>query len=90
MGKAFGLILMLISLYIGMTIYTEGIEAAFGGIFAPIDSMNDAEAPSALGLTPAAQEADAPRERVRRVPITEQVRDRVTGYVEEGARRRGR
>jgi hypothetical protein len=51
--------------------------------------MNDAEEPSALGLTPAAQEADAPRERVRRVPITEQVRDRVTGYVEEGARRRG-
>jgi hypothetical protein len=88
-GKAFGLILMLISMYIGMTIYTEGIEAAFGGIFAPIESMNDADSPSALHLTPAAQEADVPHERVRRVPITEQVRDRVTGYVEEGARRRG-
>ena len=26
MAKAFGLIMMLIALYIGMTIYTEGIE----------------------------------------------------------------
>jgi hypothetical protein len=80
--------MMLIALYIGMTIYTEGIENALGGIFAPIAS-SDGESPMATHLTPAAGMADAPTEPRPRKRITEAVRDRVTEDLQEGARRRG-
>ena len=88
MAKAFGLIMMLIALYIGMTIYTEGIEQAYGGIFAPI-APSDGGSPMATHLTPAAGMADAPTEPRPRKRITEAVHDRVTADLEEGARRRG-
>jgi len=88
MAKAFGLILMLIALYIGMTIYTQGIENAYGGIFAPI-APSDGDTPMATHLTPAAGMADAPTEPRPRKRITEAVRDRVTADLQEGARRRG-
>ena len=76
MGMAFGLILMLIALYVGMTIYTEGIDQAFGGALA-------------THLAPSAQSADAPADRARRVSITDRVRERVSAEMEEGRRRRG-
>jgi hypothetical protein len=88
MAKAFGLIMMLIALYIGMTIYNEGIEQAYGGIFAPI-APSDGGSPMATHLTPAAGMADAPTEPRPRKRITEAVRDRVTSDLQEGARRRG-
>jgi hypothetical protein len=88
MTKAFGLIAMLIALYIGMTIYSEGIENAYGGIFAPIES-SDRDAAMTTGLTPAAGMADAPSSGVRRVKVTDAVRERVSADLEEGARRRG-
>lgn len=88
MTKAFGLIMMLIALYIGMTIYTEGIENAYGGIFAPI-ATSDGGSPMATHLTPAAGMADAPSEPRPRQRITDAVRDRVTSDLQEGARRRG-
>jgi len=88
MAKGFGLIMMLIALYIGMTIYSEGIEQAYGGIFAPIAS-SDGGSPMATHLTPAAGMADVPMEPRPRKRITEAVRDRVTSDLEEGAHRRG-
>jgi hypothetical protein len=88
MGKAFGLIAMLIALYIGMTIYTEGIENAYGGIFAPIES-SDRDSSMATGLTPAAGMADAPASGAPRVKVTDAVRERVSADIAEGARRRG-
>jgi hypothetical protein len=88
MAKAFGLIVMLAALYIGMTIYTEGIENAYGGIFAPIAS-SDRESPMAAHLTPAAGMADAPSGGARRVKITDAVRKRVSDDLEQAARRRG-
>jgi hypothetical protein len=88
MAKAFGLIMMLIALYIGMTIYTEGIENAYGGIFAPIAS-SEGGTPMPTHLTPAAGMADAPMEPRPRQRVTEAVRDRVTADLREGARRRG-
>jgi hypothetical protein len=90
MGKLFGLILLLAALWVGITLYTEGTENAFGGIFAPIESQNRAEAPMATGLTPAAQSATPPAERRRNAPITDRVRQAVTEDIEYGASRRGR
>jgi hypothetical protein len=48
MSKAFGLIVMMIGLYVGMTIYTEGIDSAFGGILA---SQSEDEAPTPGSIT---------------------------------------
>jgi hypothetical protein len=88
MGKAFGLILMLAALTIGMKIHSVGIERAYGGIFAPIAST---QRDSALGshLTPAAGMADVPMEAVRRGKTTDVVRDRVTDDLAAGMKRRG-
>ena len=87
MGKAFGLILMLISLYIGMSIYTKGIEHALGGAFAPIQPISQRDEPLATGLTPEAGIADEPSSPDRPVKITDAVRDRVSADLEAGARR---
>lgn len=88
MGKALGLVLMLIALYIGMTIYTQGIDQAFGGALAPVQSVRDRETPLATHLTPAAQLAEPPAERERRVWITDAVREQVSADLKAGARRR--
>jgi hypothetical protein len=87
MGKAFGLVLMLISLYIGMTIYTKGIEHTLGGAFAPIQPMSQRDEPLATGLTPAAGLADEPSSPDRPVKITDAVRDRVSADLAAGASR---
>lgn len=34
MGRLIGLILMLIAIYVGISLYTEGTDHAFGGILA--------------------------------------------------------
>jgi len=88
MTKAFGLIAMIIGLYIGMTIYTEGLDQAYGGIFAPIES-SERDSSLATGLTPIAGMADAPTAPARRVKVTDAVRQRVNADIQEGARRRG-
>jgi hypothetical protein len=89
MGRIFGLVLFLAAIYVGMTVYTEGIENAFGGAFAPLESVDGREEPFATHLTPAAQMADAPSGPRRRVPVTQAVRERVNSDMETGARRRG-
>jgi hypothetical protein len=89
MGKFLGLVAMLVALYVAMTLYTKGIEAAFGGVFAPIEPANNRDAPIATHLTPAAQLAEPPSERERRVWVTDAVRERVTSDLDAGARRRG-
>lgn len=89
MGKAFGLIVMLLALYIGMTIYTKGIDHLVGGSFAPIQPATDREVSPATHLTPAAQLAEPPSDRQRRVWVTDVVREQVRSDLETGARRRG-
>ena len=90
MSKAFGLVLMLVSLYIGMTIYQEGLESAFGGAFAPLESVRGDGSALESELAPTAQFDDAgPSDRERKVWVTDSVRDRVNGSLQSGARRRG-
>jgi hypothetical protein len=89
MGKFLGLVALLVALYVGMTVYTKGIENAFGGAFAPIESANDRDAPIATHLTPAAQLAEPPSDRERRVWVTDAVREKVTSDLDAGTRRRG-
>lgn len=90
-GRAFGWILVLGALYVGITIYTEGIDAVFGGVLAPLEPVSQRETPLATGLTGAAQGVDEPSSPAppRRVSPTQAVRERVTSDLQEGARRRG-
>lgn len=87
MGKAFGLILMLAALYIGMQIYTGNIESLTRSATAPIRGT-DRETPLATGLTDAAGMADGgPTDRERRVWVTDVVRERVSADMARGAAR---
>jgi hypothetical protein len=87
MARAFGLVLMLISLYIGMEIYTKGIEHTLGGAFAPIQPMSQRETPLATGLSPAAGLADEPSAPDRPVKLTDRVRNQVSADLAAGAAR---
>jgi hypothetical protein len=91
MARAFGLVLMLIAMYIGMTIYTQGIEQVFGGIFAPLqpDTEPTSRASAIADTIKMNARDETPPARVR-VPITEQVRDRVTQHIQRGAARNER
>jgi hypothetical protein len=89
MAKAFGLIAILVAMYIGMQIYAEGMDHVLGGVFAPIQPMSQREEPLATNLTPGAQMADAPSGPRPRVRVTDAVRERVSSDLEQGARRRG-
>jgi hypothetical protein len=90
MSKAFGLVLMLISLYIGMTIYQKGLENAFGGAFAPLESVRGDGGALESEITPSAQfDAAGPADRERKVFITDAVRQKVNADLQMGARRRG-
>ena len=88
MSKVFGLILMLVALYIGMTLQTEGMQQAFGGVFAPIEPIGS-KAPTASALSDAAQSSDAPSGPRTRLKITDAVRNRVSADLQQGAERRG-
>lgn len=75
MARAFGLLVMLGALWVGMNLYREGVESAYGGIFASSDS---APAVAREGSMPEARSA---------APVTQRVRDRVTADLEGAARR---
>jgi hypothetical protein len=87
MAKAFGLVMMLVALYIGMEIYTKGMEHALGGALAPIQPMAQRETPLATGLTPAAGLADEPSSPDRPVKVTDRVRSQVSADLAAGAAR---
>ena len=89
MARTLGLVLMLVALYIGMTIYTKGIDQFVGNAFEPIQPAASRETAPATHLTPGAQLAAPPTERTRRVRLTDSVRDRVEDDIETGTRRRG-
>ena len=53
MGKIYGIMLIVIGIWLGMTIYTEGLDNAFGGLF------------TKLGPNPVVQDRRPPTERIR-------------------------
>jgi hypothetical protein len=90
MGRLFGLVAILVALYVGMSIYTEGLDRALGGVLAPLQPVSRREAPLASHLTPGAQLADSPNvTRGSRPRPTDAIRERVTSDLRDGAQRRG-
>ena len=77
MSKVLGLMLMVGALYVGISLYTEGREHAFGGIFAPIEPL-ERDSLAASALSPAAQFENAPRpgQAPQRVKASDTLRKR--------------
>lgn len=76
MARIFGFVLMLIAMYVGMEIYSKGIENTLYGAFGPTEATAR-KAPGATG--------DASSDRP--VPITDRVRQQVTSDFAAGAHR---
>ena len=86
MGRLFGLVTILIAMYIGMQVYTKGIDSVLGSTLDPIESSERGS--SSFGGHITGGDVTMPTER-KRGPITQQVRDRVTSDLQRGTRRRG-
>ena len=59
MGKAFGILMIVLGIYVGLELYTVGMQNAFGGIFVKM-GIEPAPTPDAPTQTP----MEAIRERV--------------------------
>ncbi len=86
MGKLFGLVSILIAMYIGMQIYTKGIDSMLGSALDPIESSERDS--SSFGGHLTGGDVTMPTAR-QRAPITQRVRDKVTADLERAADRRG-
>ena len=86
MGRLFGLVSILVAMYLGMQIYTQGIESVVGTALDPIETSERDSSPFGGHLI--GGDVTMPTER-KRGPITEQVRNRVTADLQRGAERRG-
>ena len=82
MERLFGLVLCIAAIYIGATVASEGLDHAFGGLFAGDVPIAVETAAQVDGLD------DGAAAPVRR-PVTERVRDRVQGDVDEYSARIG-
>ena len=86
MGRIFGLVTILIAMYVGMQVYTKGIDSVLSSTLDPIESSDRSS--SSFGGNLTGGEVTMPTER-KRGPITQQVRDRVTADLQRGTKRRG-
>ena len=72
MGKAFGIVLIVVGLWVGLEIYTEGTQRAFGGLFTrlgleqPAAEPESARAPLDALRESVSQDRDLAMERRRR------------------------
>jgi len=82
MERFIGLVLFVAAIWVAATVATEGLDQAFGGIFA-------GESRVASGAADASTGGDAGDATSRRRPITERVRDRVQADVDAYSERVG-
>ncbi len=62
MGKLFGFVVILLGIWIGMTIFIEGTDRAFGGIFASSGASSEVELTHVPGGAPLERIRDRVRE----------------------------
>ncbi len=46
MGKLFVIVLIVIAIWVGLTVYTQGTDQAFGGLFARFSGSSTLDAPA--------------------------------------------
>jgi hypothetical protein len=57
MGKLFAIVLMVIAIWVGITVFTEGSDRAFGGLFAGSTGSSTLEATEARSTRERARDA---------------------------------
>jgi len=68
MGRVFGILLLVASLWVGMEIFTEGVDGAFGGLFARKGEPAAASVPPTQRARKAVERAyDRSQDRLERV-----------------------
>jgi hypothetical protein len=80
LSRLFGLILFILAIYVGITIYTEGVHGAFGGIFVKLGMQPAAADPAGTG--PFGLDS-----RPISSPITDRVEERWRDYIDTPGRR---
>jgi hypothetical protein len=78
MAKLVGIVLMVVAIYVALTVATEGVDGAFGGVFAAHGESADVEANDE-----AAEDTPAPRS------VTSRVREKMQRTADERAERIG-
>lgn len=76
MQKLMGIVLMVVGIWVGIEIYTQGIDGAFGGIFASSRGAGEQTTLSTQPTTP-------PDNRT----VVRRAGDRVQSHMDEGAAR---
>jgi hypothetical protein len=80
LSRLFGLILFVLAIYVGITIYTEGVGGAFGGIFEKLGMHTATTDPG--GSDPFGLDS-----RPNTAPITDRVENRWRDYINTPSRR---
>jgi hypothetical protein len=81
MGRLLAIVLFVLGVYAAATVATEGVDGAFGGLFA-------GEEPIAAPSGPRDSQA-APGNAFAPQPVTRRVHDKVQGLVDDRAERAG-
>jgi len=85
MARLIGLVLMILGIYLGVSIYTDGTDALLGRLSGSEEAASrDSVAAEALDDPAASEQLSG---RAAPSAITSRVRDRVTSALEEGAHR---
>ncbi len=91
MARVFGMLLILGGLVVFLGVYSEGVDRAFGGVFARFGKSEARERAAVEEPAPrrAAQDWWEKEERRPQQGIGQRVRDRVNNAMETGAERHG-
>ena len=77
-------------IFLGVTLYTQGTDTAFGGAFSWMSRTTESEAEELLSHT-SAYSSDVPEGSARKsIPVTHAVRNRVTEHMNTAAQRHAR
>lgn len=80
MQKLIGIIIIVIGIWVGIEVYTQGVDGAFGGIFASLGGGGDAP-------SQASQPDAAPSAPKAHSSVVQRAGDRVQGHIDQGEER---
>lgn len=82
MGRLFGLILLVLAVWVGVEVYEKGVDHAFGGVFAWMGSPLQSEYEQGSRVEPSGRE-------VQSGSIAQKMGAKVQSDIDAGARRDG-
>ena len=89
MARALAILVVLGALYVCLTVYSQGVDRAFGGAIAHLWKGDESKLRWRDEPLPRRPAPDSWEERAAPQPIGQVVRERVNRAMDEGARRHG-